>query len=99
MIYGLGIHGLFVNAVQSLLFALCAFVYPTSIRATGTASVLAFGRIGAIVSAFWGVYLIIHGGTQMYLTMMSWAMLLVLAALLLGKRQIPAYSLTRPRRQ
>lgn len=97
MIYGLGIHGLFVNAVQSLLFALCAFVYPTSIRATGTASALAFGKIGAIVSGFWGVYLIVRGGGPMYLMMMSWAMLGVLAALLVGKRQIPAYSVTRPR--
>ena len=90
MIYGLGVHGFFVNAVQSLLFALCAFVYPTSIRATGTASALAFGRIGAIGSAFGGVYLIIRGGAPAFLGMLSLSMLLVLAALMIGKRRIPA---------
>jgi AAHS family 4-hydroxybenzoate transporter-like MFS transporter len=90
MIYGLGIHGFFVNAVQSLLFALCAFVYPTSIRATGTASAIAFGRLGAIGSAFGGVYLINRGGASGFLGMLSLSMLLVLAGLLIGKRRIPA---------
>ena len=37
LIAGLGLHGLFVNAVQSTMFALCAHVYPTNVRATGTA--------------------------------------------------------------
>jgi AAHS family 4-hydroxybenzoate transporter-like MFS transporter len=37
-IAGIGLHGLFVNAVQCSLYALCAFVYPTLVRATGTAS-------------------------------------------------------------
>lgn len=38
-------------AVQSTMFALCAHVYPAAVRATGTASALAFGRFGAILSA------------------------------------------------
>ena len=42
LIFGLGVHGMFVNAVQSTMYALCAYVYPTSVRATGTASALAF---------------------------------------------------------
>ena len=33
---GIGLHGLFVNAVQCSLYALCAYVYPTLVRATGT---------------------------------------------------------------
>ena len=36
LIVGLGIHGFFVNAVQSTLYAVAAYVYPTAIRATGT---------------------------------------------------------------
>src|SRR6185503_7242249 len=48
VILGLGLHGLFVNAAQTTMFALSAHVYPTNVRATGTASAMAFGRLGAI---------------------------------------------------
>lgn len=41
LIIRLGPHGLFVNAVQSTMYALCAYVYSTGVRATGTASALA----------------------------------------------------------
>ncbi len=34
LILGLGLHGLFVNAVQSTMYALCAYVYSTGVRAT-----------------------------------------------------------------
>ncbi len=44
LILGLGLHGLFVNAAQTTMFALSAHVYPTNVRATGTASAMAFGR-------------------------------------------------------
>jgi len=88
-IFGLGVHGLFVNAVQSTMFALCAFVYPTGIRATGTASALAFGRLGAIFSAFAGAAVITEGGASSYLIMLGVAMAIVLVALLVVKRHIP----------
>jgi AAHS family 4-hydroxybenzoate transporter-like MFS transporter len=90
LIFGFGVHGLFVNAVQSTLYALCAFIYPTSVRATGTASALAFGRLGAILSAFVGAAIITHGGAHAYLTLLGTAMLLALLALKLVKRHIPA---------
>ncbi|VWC28378.1 major facilitator superfamily protein [Burkholderia diffusa] len=32
LILGLGLHGLFVNAVQSTMYALCAYVYSTGVR-------------------------------------------------------------------
>jgi MFS transporter, AAHS family, 4-hydroxybenzoate transporter len=81
LIAGLGVHGLFVNAVQSTMFALCAYVYPTAVRATGTASALAFGRFGAILSAFAGAAVITSGGAAAYLVMLGGAMILVFAAL------------------
>ncbi|WP_321845562.1 MFS transporter [Paraburkholderia bannensis] len=90
LIAGLGLHGLFVNAVQSTLYALCAFVYPTSVRATGTASALAFGRIGAILSAFAGAAVITAGGAFAYLLMLGAAMAAVLIALAVVRRHIPA---------
>ena len=89
LIVGLGLHGLFVNAVQSTMYALCAYVYPTAVRATGTASAVAFGRLGAILSAFAGAMIITAGGAGAYLLMLGVAMLVVLAALLVMREQIP----------
>lgn len=89
LIVGLGLHGLFVNAVQSTMYALCAYVYPTAVRATGTASAVAFGRLGAILSAFAGALVITAGGAVAYLVMLGIAMLVVLAALLAMREQIP----------
>ncbi|MGF6260763.1 MFS family permease [Paraburkholderia youngii] len=89
MIVGLGLHGLFVNAVQSTMYALCAYVYPTGVRATGTASALAVGRVGAILSAFAGAAVITAGGASGYLLMLGIAMVIVLIALAVVRRHIP----------
>lgn len=89
LIPGLAIHGLFVNAVQVSLYALCAHVYPTEIRATGTAVTLSLGRFGAILSSFAGAAVITHGGPSAYLTMLGSAMACVLVALLFSRRHIP----------
>ncbi|MDI9719175.1 MFS transporter, partial [Pseudomonas aeruginosa] len=92
LIVGLGLHGLFVNAVQSTMYALCAYIYPTAVRATGTASALAFGRLGAILSAFAGAIVITAGGAGAYLTMLAVAMGVVCVALLAVRRHIPRLS-------
>jgi AAHS family 4-hydroxybenzoate transporter-like MFS transporter len=89
LIVGLGAHGLFVNAVQSTMYALCAHIYPTPVRATGTASALAFGRLGAILSAFAGAAVITAGGAPAYLAMLAAAMGAVCVALLAVRRHIP----------
>ncbi|WP_321857394.1 MFS transporter [Paraburkholderia tropica] len=86
---GLFAHGLFVNAVQVAMVALCAHVYPTGVRATGTASAFAFGRIGSIVSAFAGAAVITAGGASSYLLMLGVAMAIVLVSLALVRRHIP----------
>jgi AAHS family 4-hydroxybenzoate transporter-like MFS transporter len=80
---------MFVNAVQSTMYALCAFMYPTSVRATGTASALAFGRLGAILSAFAGAAVITAGGAMAYLTLLGSAMVFAMIALLIVRRHIP----------
>ncbi|WP_213301984.1 MFS transporter [Paraburkholderia sacchari] len=89
LIFGIGLHGLFVNAVQSTMYALCAYVYPTQVRATGTATALAFGRLGAILSAFAGAFVITAGGASLYLAMLTTAMLLVFVCLMVVRRHIP----------
>lgn len=86
---GIGVHGMFVNAVQCAMYALCAYIYPTEVRATGTASALAFGRLGAILSAFAGAVLITQGGASAYLGMLALAMLVVFFAIFAIRRHIP----------
>jgi AAHS family 4-hydroxybenzoate transporter-like MFS transporter len=89
LVIGFGIQGLFVNAVQSTMYAVCAHIYPTCVRATGTAAALSFGRLGAIFSAFAGAAVISIGGANAYLGMLGIAMLLVLIALTVLKKHIP----------
>jgi len=86
---GLGIHGFFVNAVQSTLYALIAYVYPTEIRARGSASAPAVGRLGAVLSGFLGAWVIAAGGPSGFLLMLAVAMLLVFAAIASVRRHIP----------
>ena len=89
-IVGIGLHGLFVNAVNCSLYALCAYVYPTLVRATGTASALAFGRFGAILSSFVGAAVITAGGANGYLTLLGTAMVVTLMAMLVLRNHIPS---------
>ncbi|MBS0542932.1 MAG: MFS transporter, partial [Proteobacteria bacterium] len=89
LMLGLGLHGMFVNAVQAPMYALCAYVYPTIVRATGTASALSFGRLGAILSSFAGAAVITAGGASAYLSLLGFAMVFALVALAIVKRHIP----------
>lgn len=88
LIFGVGVHGLFVTTVQCIIYSLCANVYPTNVRATGTAATLAIGRLGAILSAFAGAAVISAGGATSYFTMLGVAMTGVLVALWLVRGQI-----------
>lgn len=89
LMLGLFAHGLFVNAIQVAMVAVCAYVYPTGVRATGTASAFSFGRIGSIISAYAGAAVITAGGAPSYLLMLGSAMSVVLIALALVRRHIP----------
>ena len=89
LIVGLGAHGFFVNAVQSTLYAVAAHVYPTGVRATGTASALAFGRLGAILSAFVGAAVISAAGPASFLNVLGLSMIGAAVFLMLLRRHIP----------
>ncbi len=86
---GLGVHGLFMNALQTTSYALCAHLYPTFMRATGTASALSFGRLGAILSSFVGASVITAGGANAYLNLLGGSMIISLVGLALVKNHIP----------
>lgn len=90
LIAGFGVQGFFANAVQSTMYAVCAYVYPTTVRATGTASALAFGRLGAILSAFAGATVITIGGKDGYLLMLALAMIGLALSLAFVGHHIPA---------
>ena len=89
LIVGLGAHGFFVNAVQSTLYAVAAYVYPTAIRASGTAFALAFGRLGAVLSAIVGAAFISAAGPGSYLDVLGVSMAGVAVFLLVLRRHIP----------
>lgn len=65
--FQLGIHGFFANAVQTALYALAAHIYPTRFRSRGVAAASAFGRTGAILSAFLGGKALHHSGSTYFL--------------------------------
>ena len=56
-----------INAVQTTMYALAAHVYPTSIRATGVGTAVAFGRIGGVLSPSLGSWALESGGASQYL--------------------------------
>lgn len=89
LIAGFAVHGFFVNAVQVSLYALCAYVYSTDVRATGTATALAFGRVGGVLSAFIGAAVITQGGSSGYLALLGGSMAAAGLALVLVRRHIP----------
>lgn len=69
LLVALTLHGLFVNAVQTTMYALAAHIYTTRARATGVAGALAIGRTGAIASAFLGSYLLKFGSGPYFLAL------------------------------
>ena len=87
-LWGLGLHGLFVTALQCALTALCAHIYPTLIRTTGAASAMAFGRVGAILSSFAGAAMITAGGASAYLNLLGGSMIVAAIAIALVQSHI-----------
>ena len=90
LIFGFGVHGMFVNAAQVSLYALCAYVYQTHVRATGTATALAVGRGGGILSAFIGAAVITSGGASGFLGLLAATMLGAALAVFAVRRHIPS---------
>lgn len=88
LIWGFGVSGFFVNAVQTTMYALATHVYPTRIRATGLAFALALGRGGSIASALIGAALV-QTGLDNYLLCLAVLPGLAFVGLALVSRHIP----------
>ena len=63
----LTLTGGLINAVQTTMFALAAHVYPTAIRASGVGTVVAFGRLGAILVGYAGPWALEYRGQRIVL--------------------------------
>lgn len=86
--FGLALHGLFANAVQTTMYALAAHIYPSEVRASGIATAAAVGRAGAILSSFTGAA-IIQSGSSSYLGVLALSMLVTACGLAVLKHHIP----------
>jgi AAHS family 4-hydroxybenzoate transporter-like MFS transporter len=88
LIGGLALHGLFVNAAQTTMYALAAHVYPPRIRATGIACAAAIGRCGGILSSLGGAA-IIQRGSDAYLGVLGIAFTVSFAGLAIVRNHCP----------
>jgi AAHS family 4-hydroxybenzoate transporter-like MFS transporter len=88
LIAGLGLHGLFVNAAQTTMFALAAHVYPPRIRVTGIACSAAIGRCGGILSSLGGAAIIQRGSTA-YLGVLGLAFAVTFVGLAIVRNHCP----------
>jgi MFS transporter, AAHS family, 4-hydroxybenzoate transporter len=84
-----------INAVQTTMFALAAHVYPTSIRATGVGTAVAFGRIGGVVAPYAGSWALESGGASQLFALIAVTMMVVFVALASVRSHIPRLSSAR----
>jgi len=78
-----------INALQSTLYALAGYAYPTSIRATGIGAAASFGRIGAALSGYAGPWALAYGGTPSFFLLMGASVFVTLLALAAVQRHVP----------
>lgn len=84
----LAAHGFFVNALQTNLFALGVYLYPTRVRARGVAVASAMTRFGGILSASVGAWIIQLGQTRFFEYLIV-ATLMALVGMILLRNHIP----------
>jgi AAHS family 4-hydroxybenzoate transporter-like MFS transporter len=77
-----------INALTTMSYALAAHVYPTSVRATGVGTAIAFGRVGAVLSAGAGSRMLDLGGHGYYFALMAGAMAVCFCSLAAIQRHI-----------
>jgi AAHS family 4-hydroxybenzoate transporter-like MFS transporter len=94
VIAGFGLHGLFVNALQTIMYALAAYVYPTQVRASGVAFAAAVGRLGAMLSSFTGAA-IIQAGSHAYLRVLALSMVCAFIGLAVVGKHFPGQESSR----
>jgi len=97
LIAGLALNGFLANAIQCALYALAAHVYPTSVRSSGVAWAAAIGRVGALISSWYGAA-IIQRGASAYWWVIAIAMVFTFVGLVLVRNHLPGGAGSKPRR-
>jgi AAHS family 4-hydroxybenzoate transporter-like MFS transporter len=80
--------GGFINAVQTMMYALAAHVYPTGIRATGVGTAVSVGRLGGVLSPYAGAWALESGPARLF-ALLAVTMTLVGISLAAVRRHVP----------
>ena len=90
------LQGGFLNGVQTLMYALGAFVYATDVRAAGVGWAVGVGRLGAIVSPLIGAALLARLGFSGFFLGIALTMALSFVSITLVTRHVPRTAAARP---
>lgn len=90
LLTALFLQGGFINAVQTTMYALAAFVYVTEMRGAGVGWAVGFGRIGSIISPLVGSYLIDAFGPHAFFGGFGVTMCISLLSLMLIRKHMPS---------
>jgi len=85
----LTVTGAMINAVQSTMFALAAHVYPAGIRATGVGAGASFGRLGAVISGYVGVWALDFRGPASFFGVIAASLMVCGIALAMVTSHVP----------
>jgi AAHS family 4-hydroxybenzoate transporter-like MFS transporter len=83
------IENLFVVGLLGAVYVLATHIYPPAFRSTGTGAASALGRLGAMTSAYAGVYSLHLGGPTGYFACMTATSLLTFAFAMLIRNHLP----------
>ena len=89
VIGGFGLEGFCAHALQTTLFALAAYVYPTRVRATGIACAAGVGRVGGMLGSLGGA-VVIHAGSEAFLAVLAASMVFTFVGVAIVRRHYPA---------
>jgi AAHS family 4-hydroxybenzoate transporter-like MFS transporter len=94
LLAALFLQGGFINAVQTTMYALAAFVYVTEMRGAGVGWAVGFGRLGSIISPLVGSYLIDAFGPHAFFGGFGVTMCVSLLSLMLIRKHMPPKNAT-----
>ena len=88
LLAALAFTGGLINALQTTLYALAGYVYPTRIRATGVGAATSVGRTGAVLSGYAGPWALAYNGSSSFFVLMGTAVTVTLLALAGVRRHV-----------
>jgi AAHS family 4-hydroxybenzoate transporter-like MFS transporter len=89
LLVAIALQGGLINGVQTVMYTLAAFVYPTEMRSAGIGWAVGVGRLGSIISPLVGIYLLDAAGPHGFFVGFAVTMACTLASILLIRRHMP----------